>query len=251
MNLLPRSLGLSAVVLLLTAHPLPAPIQEVPESPTPAPEQLAKPKVKHAVKPKAASENSETSAKRQASSTPPKGQSAPNQNPFNGTWIGVLNNLPFTGNVEFTLFISASGTAVTEKSSLGTNNFEANCDGNTMRWETGSSWTLTPNPDGKTALVTCNGAGFFGVGAFSLSTVFRKTTPGQATVPSQTTLSPAKIPSVPPEQETLPTAKPVPNRPGFVYSPYDSRAARFLDVRGKTPGTKVIDPVSGKLFIVP
>ena len=39
MNLLPRSLGLSAVVLLLTTHPLPAPIQEVPESPTPTPVQ--------------------------------------------------------------------------------------------------------------------------------------------------------------------------------------------------------------------
>jgi cytoskeletal protein RodZ len=235
---------LCPLALLLTTHRLPAPIQEIPESPTPAatpaPEQSAKPKVKHAAKPKAASENSEASTKRQSSSPPPRNQPTLNQDPFNGTWIGVLNNLPFAGNVEFTLFISASGTAVTEKSNLGTNNFEANCDGSTMRWETGSSWTLTPNPDGKTALVTCNSGGFFGVGAFSLSTVFRKTTLSQATVPS-----------VPAEQNRLPVAKPDPNRPGFVYNPYDPTANRLLDVRGKASGTKVKDPISGKLFIVP
>ena len=44
MNRFSKSLGLSAVVLLLTTHRLPAPIQEVLESPTPAPEQSAKPK---------------------------------------------------------------------------------------------------------------------------------------------------------------------------------------------------------------
>jgi hypothetical protein len=49
----------------------------------------------------------------------------------------------------------------------------------------------------------------------------------------------------------LPTAKPVPNKPGFVYNPFDSNTKVLLDVRGKTAGTKVKDPFSGKLFIVP
>ena len=239
------------VLLIISAHRLPAPIEETPEKPTPTPEQSAKPRVKHAAKPKAARENSESSAKRQTSPTLPRSQAPLDQNPFNGTWVGVLNNLPFTGNVEFTLLVSASGTAVTEKSTLGTNNFEATCDGSTMRWETGSSWTLTPNPDGKTALITCNSGGFFGVGAFSLSTVFRKTTPSQATVPSQTTVSQAKAPSIASEQKTLPVAKPVPDKPGFVYNPFDPKSQMLLDTRGKASGTKLKDPFSGKLFIVP
>jgi len=56
-----RSLGLLLVLtlLLVTAHRLPAPIQEVPESPTPVPEQSAKPKPKRTIKPKVSSEDSE------------------------------------------------------------------------------------------------------------------------------------------------------------------------------------------------
>jgi hypothetical protein len=42
---------LVAALLLVTAHRLPAPIQEVPESPTPAPEQSANPKPKRTIKP--------------------------------------------------------------------------------------------------------------------------------------------------------------------------------------------------------
>ena len=49
----------------------------------------------------------------------------------------------------------------------------------------------------------------------------------------------------------IPTAKPVPGRPGFVYNPFDPTATRLLDVRGKPSGTKLRDPVSGKLFIAP
>jgi hypothetical protein len=53
MNLLPTSLGLAAVVLLLTTHQLPAPIQEIPESPTPAPvEKKLKPLSKESLPPK-------------------------------------------------------------------------------------------------------------------------------------------------------------------------------------------------------
>jgi hypothetical protein len=46
-----------------------------------------------------------------------------------------------------------------------------------------------------------------------------------------------------------PFASPVPNKPGFVYSPYDPKY--LIDVRGFPPGTQVTDPNSGKIFKVP
>jgi len=49
----------------------------------------------------------------------------------------------------------------------------------------------------------------------------------------------------------LPVASPVPNKPGFVYNPYDPNSKVLLDVRGKAAGTKLKDPFSGKLFITP
>jgi hypothetical protein len=65
----------------------------------------------------------------------------------------------------------------------------------------------------------------------------------------------ATAPAKSPEKQTtedpanLPYARPVPGKPGFVYSPYD---AKFLiDVRGAPPGTVVNDPNTGKAFRVP
>jgi hypothetical protein len=232
---------LVAALLLITAHRLPAPIQEVPENPTPALEQSAKPKPKRTTKPKVAADKAESSV-----SVPQRARTAahtatPNQNRFDGTWIGTLNNLPFAGNVEFTLMVTGNGMSVIEKSAnFGTNTFQVNCDSNTMSWVTGSSWTLTPNPDSQTALVTCNNPGFFGVGAFSLSTVFRKAAVTQTTVPVASQ-----------GRNTVPVAKSVPNKPGFVYNPFKPNSHILLDVRGKPSGTKLIEPGSGKTFVVP
>jgi len=47
----------------------------------------------------------------------------------------------------------------------------------------------------------------------------------------------------------VPYASPVPDKPGFVYSPYNSKF--FIDVRGFPPGTEVIDPNTSKPFKVP
>src|SRR5438046_10693239 len=88
--------------LLATTSRLPAPIQEVQESPTPAPEQSAKPKPKRTVKPKVTNENSESSTKRQTPSPIPKNQATPNRNLLDGTWDGTLNNGPFVGTVAST-----------------------------------------------------------------------------------------------------------------------------------------------------
>jgi hypothetical protein len=49
---------------------------------------------------------------------------------------------------------------------------------------------------------------------------------------------------------TFPTAKAVPDKPGYVFSPFDS-SGRYVDVSGYTPGTKVKDPWTDKIFVVP
>lgn len=47
-----------------------------------------------------------------------------------------------------------------------------------------------------------------------------------------------------------PTAKVVPGKPGYVFSPYDPNGG-YVDVNGFTSGSKVKDPYSGKIFLVP
>jgi hypothetical protein len=64
-----------------------------------------------------------------------------------------------------------------------------------------------------------------------------KPTPTPHTVSSSTNLS-------------LPYAKPVPGKPGYVFSPYDPNGG-YVDVKGYSPGQKVKDPYSGKIFLVP
>lgn len=47
----------------------------------------------------------------------------------------------------------------------------------------------------------------------------------------------------------LPYGSPVPDKPGFIYSPYDPKF--LIDVRGFPPGTEVTDPNTSKRFKVP
>ena len=51
-------------------------------------------------------------------------------------------------------------------------------------------------------------------------------------------------------QAQFPTAKPVPGKPGYVFSPFDPSGG-YVDVTGYTSGQKVKDPYSGKIFLVP
>ena len=162
------ALLLSVAFFLVATHQLPAPIAE--ESPTPAPKRT----IKHNT-----SEDSQRPTKRQTPS-PPKNQATPNRNPFDGTWIGTVNNLPFVGDVVFTLVITASGSGVRESSpQTGIQNFRAACDGSTMKWKAGSnfSWTFVLNPDGKTALAIISCPGVFGIGLYNSTTIFRKISP--------------------------------------------------------------------------
>ncbi|PYK41345.1 MAG: hypothetical protein DME60_03885 [Verrucomicrobia bacterium] len=48
----------------------------------------------------------------------------------------------------------------------------------------------------------------------------------------------------------FPTAKLVPGKPGYVVSPFDS-SGRYVDITGYTSGSKVKDPWTNKIFIVP
>src|SRR2546423_10601350 len=104
-------------LLFITTHRAPAPISE--ESPTPAPEQSAKPK--------------RTITKRQTPSPSPKGQATLQRNPFDGTWVGDVNQADMGVN-QFTLLISGSGTVLEWTSKWGTQTLKVACDGKTMRW---------------------------------------------------------------------------------------------------------------------
>jgi hypothetical protein len=77
-----------------------------------------------------------------------------------------------------------------------------------------------------------------------------KTTPSVAY--SETT-QPESRPSSPAQSSSstaFPTAKAVPDKPGYVFSPFDS-SGRYVDVSGYTSGTKVKDPWTDKIFVVP
>src|ERR1700745_717135 len=48
----------------------------------------------------------------------------------------------------------------------------------------------------------------------------------------------------------FPYGVPVPNKPGFVISPYSPNAG-YVDIRGFPTGAEVKDPYTGKIFITP
>ena len=70
-----------------------------------------------------------------------------------------------------------------------------------------------------------------------------------ATVTERSRPSPSPSRSVT-SQVQYPTAKPVPGKPGYVFSPFD-QSGGYVDVTGYSPGQKVKDPYSGKIFLVP
>jgi hypothetical protein len=66
---------------------------------------------------------------------------------------------------------------------------------------------------------------------------------------SQPPVRPASVPPIKSKRD-IPYAIPVPNKPGFVTSPYAPKQG-LVDVRGFPSGTEVKDPYSGKTFLTP
>lgn len=60
---------------------------------------------------------------------------------------------------------------------------------------------------------------------------------------------PSEGPSTTTTISQFPTARRVPNKPGFVFSPSDP--SKYVDVSGYPSGSKAKDPYSGKIFTVP
>lgn len=153
-----RTLALvsAASLLILSTHRLPAPIQEVPQSPTPA--TAARPK-KSASKPKASSKVAAkpqptlnaTSAKRRAG-------------PYAGIWRGAII-CGVWGSIEHRIIIddaqksmtvskitnSAGGANGTAAATIGPEGLTAQLPG----WN--GTWSLQPDAGGKTARVRLTG----------------------------------------------------------------------------------------------
>jgi hypothetical protein len=138
---------------------LPAPIVEEPQKPTPTAEQSETPKPK-AKQSRSSDKNFKSTNKSQAQVSDARKTQA-EKNPFQGRWGGTVD-LGIYGNVVFTLTVDSTSTTVNEASSkFGSRSCAAQSDGKTLSWKSGPWFqagmrTLTPNADGKTAIVTCS-----------------------------------------------------------------------------------------------
>jgi hypothetical protein len=76
----------------------------------------------------------------------------------------------------------------------------------------------------------------------------KETTPSKTKQPSST--KPPSPSQASAAEAEFPTAKLVPGKSGYVVSPFDS-SGRYVDVSGYASGSKVKDPWTNKIFIVP
>jgi hypothetical protein len=237
---------LCVAALLFSAQRLPAPISEIPKA-TPAPKP-----------------------KREATSrSKPKPEAAPKPTPslsFAGAWTGSAVSTDNDGsNATHVYLIKVSDdekTVWVEWSPIGEplsgNSHQAQCN----RYRGTLTWSLTlPEWTATCALqINTNGTASYAVSGAnqgnnftSTGTLSRQDVSSVPSIPQTTTVAapPKTITTAVPQTTGIPTATPVPNKPGFVYNPFDPTRKRILDVRGIASGTKVTIPATGKQFIVP
>jgi hypothetical protein len=173
---------LVAALVLIAPHQLPAPISEE-SAPTPSPEQSATPKPTPVAKSRATATpsviqsitrksrhaeklNNATRDAKLSPVQPPKPEAPPSQSVFDGTWKGSINLVParnwhgtgrLIGTFNVELQVAGDGTSVIEHCRNATVPERSERDGKTIRWQSNIfkdvSCSLTPKPDGKTALV--------------------------------------------------------------------------------------------------
>lgn len=133
------------VALLLAGAPrLPAPIQEIAESPTPAPTERAKPK----------------KAKTQPVETPPKAKATPRPSPtparpkFAGTWKGILDGAANGASATIVVSPAEDSAVVRGLPVWGERRGRTTINGNSLTWTfLAETWNMTLAPDGKSAVV--------------------------------------------------------------------------------------------------
>jgi hypothetical protein len=171
------------VLLAISAHRLPAPIQEIPENPTPAPEQSAKPKPKRATKPKVTSENSESQGKTASSS-----QTRPTPK-FAGTWTGTVNwvwpggsepfEYPSTYSIQISpdeKTISVRGKGTLHVDGVKTSQIACRREGDSLAWNYEYKGFLTRFTGTCTLRMNSNGTASFGEDReYSQNTVLKGT----------------------------------------------------------------------------
>ena len=142
-----RRLFLVVSLLVFTAHRLPAPIQEVPEGPTPtATSEVQAKSKKNSGRSKAKPAESDDAAKTPTPSSSAK-SGLQGTARFAGAWTGTM------GSSKVSLLFDPAATSVT----MAGRARPATVNGNAISWKSGVTngnvWTLTPNSDGKTAQV--------------------------------------------------------------------------------------------------
>ena len=142
MNITQRFLLIGAL-LVITAHRLPAPIQEIPDTPTPTPTPTA-----------------------QSQPTAPPTMTPERVEPaqFAGTWTGKIK-IGSGAEVDVTLVVGPKAASLTQvvkrpNERVHETTHPTTVNGHTLSWRgqmENMAWTLTPNADDQTALATTKG----------------------------------------------------------------------------------------------
>lgn len=241
---------LGVTFLLITALRLPAPISEE-TTPSPKPKQESTPKPKPKVE------------------STPKPKPTPNTS-YAGTWSGnVVVTTSFDHSADhkdYLIRISDDEKTVwlnwnDAGKALSGNGFQAPCS----RFGETLSWSLTVGGRVFTGALRNSGNGSAGfdsetrindgdyagqtlhyVGTLTKAGVFVAT---DAASPPTTEAVAQPTPKA--RKGGLPVAQPVPNKPGYVYNPFDPTSKILVNVNGIRSGSRAKEPSTGKLFIVP